>query len=196
MKKRYYAIYKPFDMLSQFTGDENASLLGDLHNFPIDVYSIGRLDKTSEGLLLLTNDNDFKNRVLDPKNKSKKTYYVQVDHDITPEACKELSAGTISIKHEGKQHRVAPAECIKIDEPNLPERSVPIRFRKDIPTSWIALTLREGKNRQVRKMTAAVGFPTLRLVRYSIGSFNIGTMQPGDVLEINPIDVLPDWSNR
>ena len=194
MKKRYYAIFKPYDMLSQFTGDENASVLGDLHKFPIDVYSIGRLDKTSEGLLLLTNDNEFKNRVLDPNNKLAKTYYVQVDFDITPEACKELAAGTISIKHEGKQHRVAKAECKKIDVPSLPERSVPIRFRKDIPTSWIALTLREGKNRQVRKMTAAVGFPTLRLVRYSIGAFNLGEMQPGDVVEIQPNEVIPDWN--
>jgi len=180
-------------MLSQFTGDINASLLGDLHKFPIDVYSIGRLDKDSEGLLLLTNDNNFKNRVLDPNNKLAKTYYVQVDHDITLEACKELESGTISIKHEGKQHRVAPAECKKIDEPNLPERSVPIRFRKEIPTSWIALTLKEGKNRQVRKMTAAVGFPTLRLVRYSIGKFTIGNMQPGDVVEIDPNEVISNW---
>lgn len=193
MPKKYFAIFKPYNMLSQFTGDDNDSLLGDLYKFPIDVYPIGRLDKTSEGLLLLTNDNEFKNRVLDPKNKSPKTYYVQVDHDITPEACKELAAGTISIKHNGKQHRVARAECKKIDAPDLPERSVPIRFRKEIPTSWIALTLREGKNRQVRKMTAAVGFPTLRLVRHSIGEFNLGNMKPGEVIEIQPNDVIRGW---
>lgn len=196
MKNRYYAIFKPYEMLSQFTGDENASVLGNLHEFPIDVYPIGRLDKTSEGLLLLTNDNNFKNRVLDPVNKLPKTYYVQVDHDITPEACKELASGTISIKHNGKQHQVAPAQCVKIKTPNLPERSVPIRFRKEIPTSWIALTLREGKNRQVRKMTAAVGFPTLRLVRYSIGEFNLGDMKPGEVVEIHPTEVIPDWKDR
>lgn len=196
MKKQYFAIFKPYDMLSQFTGNENASLLGDLYKFPIDVYPIGRLDKTSEGLLLLTNDNEFKNRVLDPKNKSPKTYYVQVDHDITPEACKELAAGTISIKHNGKQHRVAPADCVKIETPDLPERSVPIRFRKEIPTSWIALTIREGKNRQVRKMTAAVGFPTLRLVRYSIGDFNLGDMKPGDVVEIQPSEVISGFKNK
>ena len=196
MSKKYFAIFKPYDMLSQFTGDKNASLLGDLYKFPIDVYPIGRLDKTSEGLLLLTNDNEFKNRVLDPKNKSPKTYYVQVDHDITQEACEELAAGTISIKHNGKQHRVARAECFKIDAPNLPERSVPIRVRKAIPTSWISLTLKEGKNRQVRKMTAAVGFPTLRLVRYSIGNYNLGEMKPGDVIEIKPEEVLPRWKTR
>lgn len=196
MKNRYYAIFKPYEMLSQFTGDENASVLGDLHKFPIDVYPIGRLDKTSEGLLLLTNDNNFKNRVLDPVNKLPKTYYVQVDHDITPEACKELAAGTISIKHNGKQHRVAPAQCVKIKPPELSERSVPIWFRKDILISWIALTLREGKNRQVRKMTAAVGFPTLRLVRYSIGEFNLGDMKPGEVVEIHPTEVIPDWKDK
>ncbi|RFC54954.1 pseudouridine synthase [Brumimicrobium aurantiacum] len=193
MKKYYFAIFKPFDMLSQFTGDENASLLGDLYNFPKDVYSIGRLDKTSEGLLLLTNDNEFKNKVLDPKNKLTKTYYVQVDHDITPAACKALSEGKIKIKHNGKQHQVATAKCQKINEPDLPERSVPIRFRKEIPTSWISLTLKEGKNRQVRKMTAAVGFPTLRLVRYSVGNFTIDNMKPGDVVEIHPNEVIPNW---
>lgn len=194
MKKKYYAIFKPYNMLSQFTGDENASLLGDLYPFPKDVYSIGRLDKTSEGLLILTNDNQFKNRVLDPKNKLPKTYYVQVDREITQAACKELESGSIYIKHNGKQHKVAPAKCIKIDEPELPERSEPIRYRKNIPTSWIALTLKEGKNRQVRKMTAATGFPTLRLVRYSIGNFNLGKMQPGDVIEIDPKEVIPNGS--
>lgn len=193
MKKWYFATYKPYDMLSQFTGVEGASLLGDLYSFPKDVYSIGRLDKTSEGLLLLTNDNRFITSVLDPKNKLPKTYYVQVDKDITAAACKELEAGSIIIKHEGKDHQVLPAQCKKIAPPNLPERIVPIRFRKDIPTSWIALSLKEGKNRQVRKMTAAVGYPTLRLVRYSIGKYDLGTMQPGDVVEIKPEDVIPDW---
>ncbi|PKR80121.1 pseudouridine synthase [Brumimicrobium salinarum] len=196
MKKKYYAIYKPFNMLSQFTGAENASLLGDLYTFPKDVYSIGRLDKTSEGLLLMTNDNQFKNKVLSPLDKIEKTYYVQVDQEITNQACEELAAGTIQIKHNGKTHQVAPAKCIKIESPNLPERSVPIRFRKDIPTSWIALTLKEGKNRQVRKMTAAVGFPTLRLVRFSVGALTLGKMRPGDVIEINPNEVIPNWNEK
>lgn len=196
MKKWYFAAYKPYGMLCQFTGDEGALLLGDLYSFPTDVYSIGRLDKNSEGLLLLTNDRHFINRVLDPKSKLQKTYFVQVDHEITLEACKRLEAGEIKIKHNGKQHRVLPAECKKITPPKLPERSVPIRYRKNIPTSWIALTLREGKNRQVRKMTAAVGFPTLRLVRTAIGNFQLGAMQPGDVVEINPQLVIPSWINK
>ncbi len=177
-------------MLSQFTSKDGSSVLGDLYNFPKDVYSIGRLDKDSEGLLLLTNDNKFKTKLLDQKNKLEKTYYVQVDNDITHEACKELEAGKIIIKHEKKPYQVKPAKCIKIDEPNLPERSVPIRYRKNIPTSWIALTLNEGKNRQVRQMTAAVGFPTLRLVRFGIGKLTIKGMQPGEIILIKPSDVL------
>lgn len=191
MSKRYFAIYKPYDMLSQFTGGENTGVLGDLYNFPKDVYSIGRLDKTSEGLLLLTNDNDFKNRVLDPKNKLSKTYYIQVDNEVTEEACMVLESGTIRIKHNKRDYRVKPAICKRIEDPNFAERSVPIRFRKEIPTSWILLTLSEGKNRQVRQMTAAVGFPTLRLVRVSIGAYHLGNMQPGDVVEIQPNEVIP-----
>lgn len=193
MQKRYYAIYKPYDMLSQFTSKDGSSVLGDLFPFPKDVYSIGRLDKNSEGLLLLTNDNTFKNRVLDPFNKLEKTYFVQVDNAITEEARQELCAGTITIKHEGKRVRVLPAKCEIISEPKLPERNVPIRFRKNIPTSWIALTLSEGKNRQVRQMTAAVGFPTLRLVRAKIGEFELENMQPGDVIEISPTEVIPNF---
>lgn len=178
-------------MLSQFTGGEKTGVLGDLYDFPKDVYSIGRLDKTSEGLLLLTNDNVFKNKVLDPQNKLSKTYYVQVDKEITAEACQTLASGTIRIKHNKKDYQVKRAVCKKIEDPNFAERSVPIRYRKEIPTSWISLTLAEGKNRQVRQMTAAVGFPTLRLIRVSIGDYQLGNMQPGDVVEISPNDVIP-----
>lgn len=191
MPFHYFAIYKPFGMLSQFTGgNETTGVLGDLYPFPKDVYPIGRLDKDSEGLLLLTNDNQFKNNVLSIKKKLPKTYYVQVDGGITRAACEELESGQIIIKHNKKNYRVAPAKCRIITEPKLPERSKPIRFRKEIPTSWIALTLREGKNRQVRKMTAAVGFPTLRLVRWQIGNLTLGNLQPGDVIEIRPEQVL------
>lgn len=190
MKKKYYAIYKPYGMLSQFTSKDNTPVLGDLFPFQKDVYSIGRLDKNSEGLLLLTNDNEFKNRILNPKNKIVKTYFVQVDNDITSEAIETLEAGTIVIKHEGKKVQVSPAKCEKITAPKVPERSVPVRFRKNIPTSWIALTLSEGKNRQVRQMTASVGFPTLRLIRTKIGKFTLGNLQPGDVVQIKPEDVI------
>ncbi|MEX1190498.1 MAG: pseudouridine synthase [Brumimicrobium sp.] len=189
-KFNYYAIFKPYGMLCQFTGEDGDSLLGDLYDFPKDVYSIGRLDKDSEGLLLMTNDNRFKARILEPKYKIPKTYYAQVDGDITTEGIKYLSEGKIEIKHKGNKHKVAPAVCLKINDPGFPERSVPIRFRKNIPTSWVSLTISEGKNRQVRKMTAAAGFPTLRLVRFAIGNCKLGKMLPGDVIEITPEDVL------
>lgn len=184
MRHHYFLIYKPYGMLSQFTGEANDAVLGDLYNFPKDVYPVGRLDKDSEGLLILTNDNKTKHQLLDPDHKKQKTYWVQVDGEITNQAIKELSNGSICISHKGKKHQVASALCEKIRAPNLPERSKPVRYRKNIPTSWISLTLTEGKNRQVRKMTAAVGFPTLRLIRVAVAGQNIEQMKPGDVVEI------------
>lgn len=186
----YFAVYKPFGMLSQFTNEQGVPVLGDLYDFPKDVYPVGRLDKDSEGLLLLTNDNEFKTSVLDPAAKLAKTYWVQVDNKITDEAIEKLSNGSLVIKHNKKSYRVKSAKCKRINEPNLPERVPPIRYRKNIPTSWISLTIREGKNRQVRKMTAAAGFPTLRLVRSKIGNYELGRLQPGDVVQINPDEVL------
>tara|TARA_B100000508_G_scaffold118450_1_gene98608 strand:+ start:122857 stop:123432 length:576 start_codon:yes stop_codon:yes gene_type:complete len=186
----YFAIYKPYGMLSQFTNDQGVPVLGEIYDFPKDVYPIGRLDKNSEGLLLLTNDNQFKSDILEPQQKLAKTYWVQVDNEITDEAINTLSDGSIVIKHNKKRYQVKPAKCSKIDPPNLPERNPPIRYRKNIPTSWISLEITEGKNRQVRKMTAAVGFPTLRLVRARIGKYDLGGLQPGDVVEIEPDEVI------
>jgi 23S rRNA pseudouridine2457 synthase len=185
MPFRYFLLNKPYHVLSQFTGEKTDSLLGDLYDFPKDVYPVGRLDKDSEGLLLLTNDNRFKTTLLDPKNKHVKTYTVQVEGEITDDAIRHLSAGSITFKHNGKAHRAAPATCKRISPPNYSERIPPIRFRAEIPTSWIALSITEGKNRQVRKMTAAVGFPTLRLIRSAIGKLEINTIPPGSVLEID-----------
>jgi 23S rRNA pseudouridine2457 synthase len=188
---RYFAVFKPYDMLSQFSGEAGDILLGELYDFPKDVYPIGRLDKDSEGLLLLTNDNQLKTRLLDPKSSTPKKYLVQVDGDINDEAISKLEAGGIEIKHNGMAHRVLPAKCRKIEEPStLPERSVPVRFRKNIPTSWIELTITEGKNRQVRKMTAAVGFPTLRLIRVQIGRYTIPELNNRMIWEIGRRDVL------
>ena len=186
----YFAIYKPYGMLYQFTNDQGVPVLGEIYDFPKDVYPIGRLDKNSEGLLLLTNDNQFKSDILEPKQKLAKTYWVQVDNEITDKAINTLSNGSIVIKHNKKPYQVKPAKCSKIDPPNLPERNPPIRYRKNIPTSWISLEITEGKNRQVRKMTAAVGFPTLRLVRARIGKYDLGGLQPGDVVEIEPDEVI------
>ncbi len=189
MKKfHYYKLYKPHGYLSQFSGEKEDLLLGQLFNFPKDVYSIGRLDKDSEGLLLLTNDNQFKTELLNPSSKKPKTYWVQVEGKITDEAIQKLESGEIVIKHKGKLHKVAKAKCRRIASPNLKERIPPIRERKNIPTSWIELQITEGKNRQVRKMTASVGFPTLRLVRYSVDKYSLENMNVGEVIEIHPFN--------
>ena len=167
---QYFLIYKPFGMLSQFTREGEHATLADLgFDFPKDVYPVGRLDADSEGLLLLTNDNLLKTKLLEPRNKHKRTYYVQVEGNITEEACVAMRAG-VKISINGKSYLTLPAEAFPIEIPILPERNPPIRVRKSIPDSWVSITLREGKNRQVRKMTAAVNFPTLRLVRWAIGS--------------------------
>ncbi|ACT94199.1 pseudouridine synthase [Dyadobacter fermentans] len=188
---QYFLIYKPFNMLSQFSREGDHQTLADLgFTFAKDIYPVGRLDADSEGLLLLTNDNFLKTKLLEPRNRHTRTYYVQVEGEVTDEACRQLSAG-VSISINGKQYKTLPAEIAKIAEPELPERNPPIRFRKNIPTSWLSVTLREGKNRQVRRMTAAVGFPTLRLVRWSIGKISLADKKinfpnPGDVWEVTP----------
>ncbi|MCH2225881.1 MAG: pseudouridine synthase [Crocinitomicaceae bacterium] len=183
---RYYVLHKPYGYLCQFSGETSDLLLGDLYQFPKDVYSIGRLDKDSEGLLILTNDNKYKTKLLSPNNKEPKTYWVQVEGEITSEAIQTLSNGSIVISHKGKKHQVSKAHCAKIEPPSIEERTPPIRFRKNIPTSWISLTITEGKNRQVRKMTAAVNFPTLRLIRSKMGGFSIKNLAIGEVTEVFP----------
>jgi 23S rRNA pseudouridine2457 synthase len=175
IKMHYFAIYKPFMMISQFTPENEGDItLADLDfDFPKDCYTIGRLDKDSEGLLLLTNDNQLKNKVLDPKFKSSKTYWAQVEGLPTPEAIQELERGVI-ISINGKKHKTLPAKASVLEnEPDLPERNPPIRYRAAIPTAWIQLTITEGKNRQVRRMCAAVGLPVLRLVRFAIGDLTL-----------------------
>ncbi len=180
---RYYIIYKPFGMLSQFSAEGNKPTLADLSDFPKDVYPVGRLDSDSEGLLILTNDKDMNHRLLNPKFNHQRTYLTQVEGTVTKDAISQLIKGVL-ITIDGKLYHTLPAKArILTIDPALPERNPPIRYRKNIPTSWIELTLHEGKNRQVRKMTAATGFPTLRLVRKSIESIDMGDMQPGDVVE-------------
>ena len=178
----HYLIYKPFGMLSQFSKEGDKQTLADLpHAFRRDVYPVGRLDADSEGLLILTGDKTINHRLLDPRHAHKRTYYVQVDGAITDEALIQLADG-VTVTIDGKPHHTLPAEARRLDaEPDLPARNPPIRFRANIPTSWIALTLTEGKNRQVRKMTAAVGFPTLRLVRWAIGHLTAAGMRPGEI---------------
>lgn len=184
----YFIIYKPYGTLSQFTPEGNKPGLGSLFKFPLDCYPVGRLDADSEGLLLLTNDKKINQKLLDPKAGHKRTYLVQVDGAITQEAVNKLAAG-VEIKVEGKIYHTLPAVAEMIEEPELPPRNPPVRFRKTIPTSWIRLTLTEGKNRQVRHMTAAVGFPTLRIVRVSMEKIELGKMNSGDVIEMKEREV-------
>ena len=181
----YFLIYKPYLMLSQFSKEGDKPTLADLeYDFPKDVYPVGRLDADSEGLLLLTSDKQLNHRLLNPKFRHSRTYYVQVDGALTDAACQQLVAG-VSISVDGKSYATLPASAQAIPEPQLPERLPPIRYRANIPTSWLSITLHEGKNRQVRKMTAAVGFPTLRLVRWAIESITAEGMMPGQVLELS-----------
>jgi len=184
-KQQYYIFYKPYMVMSQFSPEgEKQTLAHYLSHLAKDIYPVGRLDYDSEGLLLLTNDTVLTHRLLEPKFAHKRTYWVQVDGDINDEAIAQLCNGVI-INNNGKDYKTKPAVAKKIIAQEVPERNPPIRYRKNIPTSWISLTLTEGKNRQVRKMTAKVGYPTLRLIRYSIGKVTIENLQPGACIEVD-----------
>ena len=181
----YYLIYKPYQVLSQFTSTDGKLCLKDILNVPKDVYPVGRLDYDSEGLLLLTNDTSINHQLLHPKFAHARTYWVQVDGAITSDAIESLSKG-VTISVDGKTYETKKA-ILNILPDNLlvPERNPPIRVRKSIPTSWVSIQLTEGKNRQVRKMFASVGFPVVRLIRSQIGQFSIAQMQPSDCLSLS-----------
>ncbi len=180
---RYFITYKPFGVLTQFTGEEPT--LASLGVFPKEVYPVGRLDKDSEGLLLITDDKVLNHHLLNPRFGHQRTYFAQVEGIPTPEALIQLRNG-VTINVDGRDYKTKPALAKILDPaPELPERDPPIRYRATIPTTWIELTLIEGKNRQVRKMTAAVGFPTLRLVRFSMEKITIKGMKVGEILELD-----------
>ena len=164
---------KPYNVLTKFTDAESRETLAQYIDLP-GVYPAGRLDRDSEGLLLLTDDGQLQHRLSDPRHKMSKTYWVQVEGIPDEVALKVLRQG-VSI--EGRKTR--PAEVQPMEEPALWPRDPPIRVRLRIPTAWIELTLTEGRNRQVRRMTAAVGHPTLRLIRYAIGPWTLKGLQPG-----------------
>ncbi len=177
--KAYLAFFKPFDVLCQFT-PEPGSDKGTLaeFGFPPHVYPIGRLDADSEGLLLLSDDPRMNSRLLDPENQHSRTYLTQVENIPAPSAIEKLEAGV-----DIKGHWTLPARVSLVEEePQLPERGKPIRARKNIPTAWLKVSITEGKNRQVRRMTAAVGHPTLRLVRIAIGKLELAdlSLKPGE----------------
>jgi len=172
---------KPFQVLSQFKESAGKTTLKNYLSLP-DYHPAGRLDYDSEGLLLLTDDGQLQHHITDPKHKQAKSYWVQVEGEINEEALEKLRKGILL--NDGKTQ---PAEAHIIPEPErLWNRSPPIRERKNIPVSWLELTIYEGKNRQVRRMTAAIGFPTLRLIRHRIGEWELGDLQPGEYKKINP----------
>jgi 23S rRNA pseudouridine2457 synthase len=177
------ALNKPYDVLSQFTPDHPGQRTLSEFVLPKNVYALGRLDRDSEGLLLLSDEPGLNTKLLDPKNAHPRTYWAQLEGEVTESALQQLRAGVVI---EGR--KTLPAEAKQI-HPDVPPRDPPIRERKNIPTSWIELALREGRNRQVRKMTASVGFPTLRLIRVTIGQFHIpSNLAPGQWRELEPAE--------
>ncbi|QED36573.1 pseudouridine synthase [Antarcticibacterium arcticum] len=178
-----FKIYKPYGYLSQFVNNQstrkNKKLLGELYDFPQETMAIGRLDEDSEGLLLLTNEGQISEEVR--SRTVEKEYYVQVDGDIDPIAISKLSSG-VEIGIHGKKYTTNPCTAFKLKSPpQFPERGKKIRDERHGPTSWLSIVITEGKFRQVKKMTAAVGYPTLRLVRIRIGNEFLGSMIPGEV---------------
>lgn len=175
---RLILLNKPFQTLCQFRDKDGRPTLADFISTP-GVYPAGRLDHDSEGLLLLTDDGALQARIAEPRWKQPKTYWAQVEGEMTEEALQQLRLGVLL--NDGP---TLPADAERLEAPTLWERNPPIRYRANIPTSWVALTLREGRNRQVRRMTAAVGFPTLRLVRVAIGPWSVEGLAPGEWREI------------
>lgn len=187
----YYAVYKPYGVISQFTPEAPGEpTLASLHSFPSDVYPVCRLDKDSEGLLILTNDTSVNAQMLGPSSKKNKSYLAQLEGIIGQEAINQMSTG-ITINVNGKSYLTHPCEIVLIDAPNnIPDRQPPVRYRASIPTSWIKITLAEGKNRQIRKMCAAAGYPVLRLIRISFGKYALTKLLPGSVMQIRKKDLL------
>ena len=181
--------YKPFGVLCQFTGE--GSTLKEFIAIQ-NVYPAGRLDKDSEGLVLLTDDGRLQDQIAHPRHGGEKTYVAQVDGSMTVEACHQLTDG-VSLK-DGVAKAVS---CELIPPPAIPSREPPVRARKHIPTSWVRLVLSEGRNRQVRRMTAAVGFPTLRLIRTESGPYTLSGLNPGEYRVIEPTQVnFPDAQRK
>jgi 23S rRNA pseudouridine2457 synthase len=185
----YYIINKPFQVLSQFSAENGKRCLKDFFHVPSDVYSIGRLDYDSEGLLILSNDKGLNHRLLDPSFAHEREYWVQVEGIPDDISLKSLASG-LAINTGGKIQQTKPCKAYLFQEaPLIAERNPPIRFRKNIPTTWIRLILTEGKNRQVRKMTAMIGFPTLRLIRYRIQTISLDGLIPGEMRTLHKNEI-------
>ena len=185
MNNRYIIFHKPYGVLSQFTQESPKHItLKEYIDVP-DVYAVGRLDWDSEGLLLLTNDGQLQHRLAHPRFGHQRTYWAQVERIPDLDAINQLQSGV-----EIQDYRTRPAQVrLLLEEPSVVQRIPPIRFRKSIPTAWLEMTLTEGKNRQVRRMTAAVGFPTLRLIRISIGNIQLDDLSPGQWRELTSLEI-------
>jgi 23S rRNA pseudouridine2457 synthase len=183
------AFNKPYGVLPCFTDPEGRPTLADYVAIP-GIYAAGRLDQDSEGLLILTSDGTLAHRITDPQHKLPKVYLAQVERILNEEALEQLRKGVVL---NGKQTRPAEIRVLQ-DDPQLPDRPVPIRFRKDVPTAWVEITLREGLNRQVRRMTAAVGHPTLRLMRVAIGPIALGDLLPGQWRDLTSSEIAQIYS--
>lgn len=186
MAWQHILFYKPYGVLSQFTDRQETShpTLKEFISIP-DIYPVGRLDRDSEGLLLLSNHGGLQHQLCDPKFGHPRTYWVQVENIPDRMALQKLKQG-VTIRN----YRTRPTQASLLSEPPLlPPRTPPIRFRKNIPTAWMTMTLYEGRNRQVRRMTAAVGFPTLRLVRVAIAHLQLQDLQPGQWRHLSPTEI-------
>ncbi|PPJ62938.1 rRNA large subunit pseudouridine synthase E [Cuspidothrix issatschenkoi] len=185
MNNRYIIFHKPYGVLSQFTQESPKHItLKEYINVP-DVYPVGRLDWDSEGLLLLTNDGQLQHRLAHPRFGHRRTYWAQVERIPDADGIYKLQTGV-----EIQDYRTRPAQVkLLLEAPSVNERIPPIRFRKSVPTAWLEMTLTEGKNRQVRRMTAAVGFPTLRLIRVSIANIQLDDLASGQWREITPLEL-------
>lgn len=181
--KNYFIIYKPFKVLSQFTDEDGNMGLGSIFNLPKDVYPVGRLDLDSEGLLILTNDKRLNSALLNPANQHKRTYWVEVD-GVPKESDLDLLRSGLEINVKGLYHTL-PCDACMIDSPELPDRVPPVNYQKHPVRSWLEIKLIEGKNRQVRKMTAKIGHPTLRLIRVGIEELSLFPLQPGEIIQVS-----------
>ncbi len=187
---RVIRFWKPYGVLTKFTDQEVRPTLADYIDLP-EIYAAGRLDKDSEGLLILTDDGTLSHRLTDPKFGHPRTYWAQVERVPDESALQQLRDGVII-----KKYRTKPAHAhLLATPPAIPERPVPIRYRKNVLDSWIELTLTEGRNRQVRRMTAAVGHPTLRLIRSAIGSITLDGLSPGKWVELSQSEINALWKS-
>ncbi|MFP4099472.1 pseudouridine synthase [Coleofasciculus sp.] len=184
---RYLLFYKPYDVLSQFTDREDSPRQRLKDYIPVsEVYPVGRLDRDSEGLLLLTNHGRLQHRLSNPRFRHPRTYWVQVERIPDEAALNQLRQGVVI-----KDYQTRKAQVQRLpQEPDLPPRDPPIRFRQTVPTCWLEITLTEGRNRQVRRMTAAVGFPTLRLIRVRVAHLSLSGLQPGQWRDLTPPELV------